>query len=308
MPRRELNVEDQDTIEEAFEDFARHLVAANRSERTVDSYREAVVFFAKSQAARGRSVVLAEISNSDVTAFITEQLAAHKASSAAVRFRSLRALFNWLVKTKRLPESPMLGMSEPASQAPLIDIISPDVMRRLLKASSAKTFEGYRDSAILRLFYDTGMRVSEMAGLQVDHIDRNARTALVLGKGSRFRVVPFGDTTERAIRYYLRARETHKAAHLPALWIGQKHMGLTRYGVEQIIDRRCRDADIPSINPHRFRHTAAAMAKAAQLSEGEMMTLFGWRSTVMVHRYGKIVEEQQALEAYRRVGAPSDSL
>lgn len=131
----------------------------------------------------------------------------------------------------------------------------------------------------------------------------------MLGKGSRYRVVAFGEETQRALRYYFRARRTHSLAEtVDWLWLGSRGRQLTQSGVAQMLRRRCAQAGMAPIHPHQFRHSAAAFMKRANYSEGEMMSLFGWRSTTMLHRYGAAVAEEQALEAYRRRGAPGDQL
>lgn len=308
MAKVELDIEGHDTLGEAMDDFASALRARNRSSRTIQSYAEAVTLFERFQVKQSRPIEVGLVARSDVEAFVVSQLDAHKSSSASVRFRSLRAYFNWLAKTNAITESPMAGMTTPTVQEPIIDIVTPDEIRALLKVTSGKTFDDYRDNALFRVFYDTGARLDEVAGLGLDSFDRVARTMLVLGKGNKFRVVPYGNACERALRYYLRAREGHRLAKSPKLWLGSQDKPLTPNGIGQLLRRRCEQAGISKINPHRFRHTAAANAKDNGLSEGEMMTLFGWKSLTMVQRYGRVVAERQALDAYRLHGAPGDSL
>jgi site-specific recombinase XerD len=101
------------------------------------------------------------------------------------------------------------------------------------------------------MFIDTGIRASELTGLSVDDVDLRQQIALVMGKGGRARVVPFGIKTTDALRRYLKARRQHHlAASTPALWLGRKGP-LTVSGVAQLLERRGEDAGVDHLHPHR---------------------------------------------------------
>ena len=110
-----------------------------------------------------------------------------------------------------------------------------------------------RDAAILRVLYDCGVRLAEVTGLGVNDIDWDRHVIEVVGKGSRPRAVPFGTKTSRALDRYLSAREVHPQTGSPALWLGAKGR-LTDSGIAQMIRRRCRDAGVPHLHAHQFRH------------------------------------------------------
>jgi integrase/recombinase XerD len=83
-------------------------------------------------------------------------------------------------------------------------------------------FYDRRDEAALRLLIDTGARASEVVGMAVADFDLRASTATLLGKGDRFRSVPFGPQTARALDRYVRARRQHRHSASPQLWIGER--------------------------------------------------------------------------------------
>lgn len=116
-----------------------------------------------------------------------------------------------------------------------IEIVTEDEMRALLKVCSRhKDFSHRRDEALIRLFYDTGIRRNEAANLLVSEVDLELRVAVVLGKGRRSRTAPFGKQTALCLSRYLRARARHKDASLPWLWLGIKG-GMTASGVQRLV-------------------------------------------------------------------------
>jgi site-specific recombinase XerD len=121
-------------------------------------------------------------------------------------------------------------------------------LRALLAACAGKVFEDKRDTAIVRLLVDTGMRRAELLGLRVIDIDFDQDVALVIGKGSKGRACPFGSKTVLALGRYLRLRSGHPFAASPALWLGKKGP-LTETGLTQMLWRRGGQAGIGKIHP-----------------------------------------------------------
>jgi len=132
--------------------------------------------------------------------------------------------------------------------------------------------------------------------LQLTYACRNAKEEIfarpklekapvtVLGKGRRPRAVAIGDRTAEAVRRYMRARQRHRDAALPNLWLGSQG-ALTRWGIKFLIERRAEMAGVEHANPHRFRHTFAHRWLADGNGETDLMRLAGWRSRQMLSRY-----------------------
>lgn len=112
---------------------------------------------------------------------------------------------------------------------PSVPVVPEDGLHRLLAVCAGKGFEARRDTAIVTLLLDTGARSGEFAGLRVAGVDFDLDMLLVLEKGRRERVLPFGRTAALALDRYLRARLRHPQAHLAWLWLGKKG-GLTASG------------------------------------------------------------------------------
>ena len=176
-------------------------------------------------------------------------------------------------------------------------------IKRLLKVCAGKDFRSVRDTAIVRLFLDTGMRLDELSRLAVEDLDLDYdNTAAVMGKGRRPRMCPFGSKTAQALDRYLRQRGRQKRAALPALWLGLNGRGaMTDNGIAQMIRKRGVEAGIGGLHPHMFRHTFAHEWRMAGGDDDSLMRLVGWRSRQMLHRYGASAADARAREAHNRL-------
>lgn len=283
--------------------FSRSLRARNRSPRTIQSYLEA----ANLLVAHVGDADLDSLTRSDIESFIEDQLRRHSPSTAAVRFRSVQQLFKWMVAEEVITASPLATLTAPTVPEQPVPVIPDDHLRLLLKACDGKEFLARRDTAIVRLFNDGGMRVGELIGMSMDDADFDFDVARVVGKGARQRSVPFGDKTAIALDRYLRVRAKHPAAKLDALWIGNRNAAMTTSGITQMLKRRALEAGIGPLHPHQFRHTAAHQWMSMGGGETEAMRLFGWKSRDMLSRYGSSVADERAKEAHRRL-RPGDRI
>jgi site-specific recombinase XerD len=164
------------------------------------------------------------ITREHVEAFIGDQLARLKPTSAAVRYRSLQQFFKWCVvegEIAKPADNPMARMKPPKVPEAPPPIISEDAQRKLLKVCEGAAFEDRHNNALIRVLIDTGMRRSECAGLKLEDVDFDHNVLYVVGKGGRPRACAFGHRTARALDRYVRVRGQHRDSALPALWIGR---------------------------------------------------------------------------------------
>jgi site-specific recombinase XerD len=311
-----------DELEDLWHDFRRSLARRGRSLATIGVYRKSFETFwrwaesagiAADPAAvdhnvinrwcdhmltepsmrNGRPVLAASVDGADPLPKLIE------ASTRRNRYANLRPFFTWHAKEFDCV-NPFDRAEPPGEDRPTpIPVVALDDVRRLLATSTARDFIDVRDTALIRVLYDTGARLGELVALRVDSWDRRSDLLTLAGKTGT-RVVPLAASTGEALSRYLRARKSHAHANRDALWLGPKGP-LRDSGVAQLLKRRCDEAGVEAINPHRFRHTWAHAFRAEGGSEGDLMYLAGWSSTTMAHRYGRSAAAERAQLSMRRL-------
>lgn len=290
------------------ESFARSKRAAGCVPNTVDSYMvDARQLLAHLEA---HGTTLTACTRRDVEQYMADQIDAGRSpATLAHRYRTFVQLFGWLGEEDELEgPNPMAKMRAPIVPEKSPDIVGPDVFDRLLKVAGAAhrssaeriVFETRRDPAILRMLWSSGVRAGEIMGLGVGDVDLRAETFTVLGKGRKSRTVALLPATADALDRYLRARDRHRHRDLPALWLSTKGR-LTTSGLRQMLERRCVEAGVAPINPHRFRHTFSHEAKKRGMSDDALMDVAGWSSPQMLRRYGKSAAAERARESHRKL-------
>ena len=282
-------------IPELLDSFELHLRARNRSPKTIHSYRLAVTQLAEHLGTDDAWT----IGKADIESFLAHFLETRASATARQRYASLSQFFKWAAGEGEIPVDPMAKIDPPRVVEQPVPVLTVDQLRAVIAAASGNDFEGRRDEAIVRLFADTGMRLGEMAGLRVADVDLSLAVAVVTGKGSRMRTVPYGDSTAAALDRYRRQRIRRDHADNGAWWLGSKGP-LTTSGINQILKRRGSDAGLPELHAHMFRHSFAHQWLSAGGNEGDLQRIAGWSSPQLLQRYGRSAADQRARENYRK--------
>ena len=181
--------------------------------------------------------------------------------SQARNVSAIKTFFRFLVSEGRLKENPARLLETPRIQQKLPDVLSLDEVEQLLSQPDITTPLGQRDRAMLELLYATGLRVSELVHLRLLDVNLEAGFVKTLGKGSKERMVPFGEMALQALKTYLSDGRPAllKRGHPPYLFLNFRGKVLSRQGFWKIIRNHGTMAGIKKrIKPHGLRHSFAS--------------------------------------------------
>lgn len=173
------------------------------------------------------------------------------------RLSALRSFFKFLTREGYIKTNPILMLSSPKLEKYLPQFMTEEEVAKLIESAFAKNEideRGLRDRAILETFYSTGIRISELVGLDIEDIDYIGGIVKIMGKGKKERIVPIGDLASAAIRKYLGKRKKQSQA----LFLNKNGTRITSRGVRNIVDKYIHLAGIKrGVSAHTFRHSFA---------------------------------------------------
>ncbi|MBI4343339.1 MAG: tyrosine recombinase XerC [Candidatus Omnitrophica bacterium] len=178
--------------------------------------------------------------------------------TVARRLSCLRSFFRFLCREGQLADNPAAVIPTPRLERRLPMFLDESQVQRLLDAPPVRHWRGLRDRALLETLYSTGMRISELTGLNTDEVDAISGCVVVRGKGKKERLCPIGRTALRAIQRYLAKRPATRLRSPRALFISQKLTRLTVRQADRLIRGYVRQVGLPAtISPHSLRHSFA---------------------------------------------------
>lgn len=284
----------------ALDDFAAHLtVERGTSEHTVRAYAGDVDHLLRHAAAEG-AATLDAIGLSTLRSWLTGLSERGLArATLARRGAAARAFFDWARTTGRVPVDPAARLASPRVPRTLPTVLAVDAAARLLDAARAAADDDatpprLREWAAAELLYGAGIRVGELAGVDVDDVDLGDRTVRVLGKGDKERVVPFGVPAARAVRRWLDVGRPAlvTARSGAALLLGDRGGRWGPRQVREAVHRLAAAAGVDDVAPHDLRHSAATHLLAGGSDLRSVQEILGHSSLATTQRYTHVTAER----------------
>lgn len=213
----------------------------------------------------------------------------NRKSTIARKLSALRTFYAFLVREQVVTESPLDAVMTPKQARPIPRYLPVDDMFRLLDAIPADDMLGLRNRAMFEMLYSTGIRVSELAGLNTGDVDAAACLIRVMGKGSKERIVPVGETALRALRRYrecLRDKQGVPVESGGAVFLNNRGGRLTTRSIARILGNLAQriGMNIP-VSPHGMRHSFATHLLDAGADLRVVQELLGHKSLSTTQKY-----------------------
>ncbi|KTB48661.1 Site-specific recombinase XerD [Dehalogenimonas alkenigignens] len=195
-------------------------------------------------------------------------------------YRAIKAFYAWLESTFEI-KNPISNLTAPILSKVIMPSLTKEQVQHLIEVA-----DNQRDKAIIALFVESGLRLSELSNIQAQHIDWSNRTIQVLGKGRKEALAPFGELSEGYIRELLSKERK-----------GQNIWGINHWGIVMMLRRLEERTGLPC-NPHTFRRTFACLLRKAGVDTMTIKDLGRWESIEMVQRYTRSIRFQDSLKFY----------
>ncbi|MBY0231227.1 MAG: tyrosine recombinase XerC [Gemmataceae bacterium] len=290
-------------MKQAMADFLRHLaIEKNASAHTVKSYREdlsqAVAFFEGQLGGAARPGQVSVRHVRAFLAFLSEKK--YKRSTIARRLAGVRSWFRWLCRQGVLAINPAQGLKGPRQEKKLPRFLAKDQAEKLVESPEAEGRFGLRDRAILETLYSSGMRVAELAALDLDDLDLGEGFATVRGKGRRERLCLLGPQAVAALRAWLAQRPSLNPSKtgVEAVFLNKWGTRLTTRSVGRLVKGHVlRTGSDAKTSPHTLRHTFATHLLDAGADIRGVQELLGHASLGTTQIYTH-VSQQRLRESY----------
>jgi integrase/recombinase XerC len=279
------------------EDFLRYLkVERQMSPHTLRNYRIDLTQFLEFYTQNQVDAELKQLTYQDLRAFLSTALQKNRKTTVARKLSALRTFFKYLQRAGVLTQNPAKLAPSPKLEKPLPHYLSVDEAFHLLGELKGDDFGVCRDRAILEVFYGGGLRLSELAGLNLGDLDLGPGVLRVWGKGSKERLAFLGEPAKEALTAYLPLRQRHLEQHgtvdETALFVnsrGPRHSRgrrLSTEGVARIVAKWVSKAGLsPGLTPHGLRHSFATHMLEGQADLRAVQELLGHASISTTGRY-----------------------
>ncbi|PLX81161.1 MAG: tyrosine recombinase XerC [Desulfuromonas sp.] len=274
------------------ERFDRYLdIERNYSAHTRQAYGRDLREFAAFLGEQGGVERLQGLDNLQLRRYLALLHKRNQRSTIARKLSSLRSFFRFLVREGVLKTNPAEGLATPKRNSYLPKTLSADEAHNLMERGHRGDLLGLRDRAIVELLYSSGLRVSELTGLDVADLDLREGLVRVLGKGRKERIVPVGRKALTALQDYLSARGS--AADQSPLFLNARNGRLTPRSIQRHLKTRLLKAGIlKDISPHALRHTFATHLLDGGADLRSIQELLGHASLSTTQKYTQVSVDQ----------------
>jgi len=198
-----------------------------------------------------------------------------KARSIATKLSALRSFLEYLVKNDQLSSNPAKGVSAPKLDKPLPKNISVDGMDQLLDIHGDDPLT-LRDHCMMELMYSSGLRLSELVGINLQDIKLSEKEIMVMGKGSKQRLLPITKSAVEAIQRWLKVRVEFTESGEDALFLSKQKRRISARSVQMRMEKWGLEQSLPShVNPHKLRHSFATHMLESSGNLRAVQTLLG---------------------------------
>jgi len=289
-------------MRKAVEEFLDHLRhSRNASPHTISGYRidlEQLTVYLES-----RKVGFRQVDNVVLRGFLHELAKTHLAkSSVARKLAAIRSFYKYGLRQGWVDDNPASVVSTPRLDKPVPAFLSEDEMERFLENPEKDDALGLRDRAILELFYASGIRLSELVGINLEDMGLEDRLLRVRGKGKKERLVPFGRRAMNALDAYLRIRPTLLRENFgdAAVFLNYRGGRISPRSVERIVDKYIRRSLLRrGISPHALRHSFASHLLGRGADLRVIQELLGHESLATTQKYTHL-NVRQLMDVYRK--------
>jgi len=280
------------------DDFCAHLGAQRGLSRNTSRAYRSDVDSLLSFAVRHGADDLDQIDLRTLRAWLAAQSAAHRSrATLARRGAAARTFLAWATRTGRIESDPSVRLGTARVPVALPTVLRGQAVIQLLDAARTRATDGgplaVRDWAMLELLYATGVRVSELVGIDIRHADLDERTVRVVGKGDKERVVPFGRPAAGAVAAWLQVRaDLATPASADALFLGARGSRIDPRQVREVVHAATAAAGVDDLAPHGLRHTAATHLLEGGSDLRSVQEILGHSSLATTQRYTHISAER----------------
>ena len=215
----------------------------------------------------------------------------NSAKTVARRLASIKSLFNYLVQAEVICDNPAIHIKTPKVEKKIPTFIQENKIEDLMKMPSAVTLIGKRDRAILELFYATGIRLNELAGLNIGSVNPQEKLLRVLGKGNKERIVPFGKPAKHALESYLNKRgKSWVSSQETPLFTGRGENRIAVRTIQQRVNIYLKAVlgGRTGASPHTLRHTFGTHLLENDADIRSIQELLGHSSISSTQIYTKV--------------------